>query len=71
MLTQASTKESDEALIKMLTDKDPLESVKYQTQDLRLNSNVLHPVAYISGVSIEANVDGLQLQRNVLVSLCQ
>ena len=49
MLTQASIKESNEALIKMLSDKDPLESVKSQTQDLQLKSNVVHPVSYISG----------------------
>ena len=34
MLTQASTDKSNKALIKLLTDKDPLTSVQSQTQDL-------------------------------------
>ena len=49
VLTQASTNESNEALINLLTDKDPLKSVKSKTQDLQLKSNIVHPVAYISG----------------------
>ena len=49
MLTQASNKELNEALIKMLTHKDPLESIESQTWDLQLNSNVVYPVTYISG----------------------
>ena len=48
MLTQASTYESNETLIKLLTDKDPLQGVKSQNQDLQLKSNVIDPVAYIS-----------------------
>ena len=38
MLTQESTDESNEALLKLLTDKDPLTNVESQTQDLKLNS---------------------------------
>ena len=34
---------------KLLTDKDPLKSVESQAQDLQLKSNIVHPVAYISG----------------------
>ena len=49
MLTQASTAESNKALIKLLTDKDPLKKVQSLTQDLQLNCNVVHHVAYISG----------------------
>ena len=49
MLTQASINESNEAFMKLLTDKDPLKNVKSQTQDLQLNSKVVHPIAYISG----------------------
>ena len=49
VLTQASTADSNEAPLKMLTSKAPLESVESQTQDLQLASNVIHPVAYISG----------------------
>ena len=49
ILTQASTDKSNEALIQLLLDNNPLTSVISQTQDLKLNSNSLHPVAYISG----------------------
>ena len=51
---QASTDKSYEALIKLLTGKDPLKSVQSQIQDLRLNSNVIHPVAYILGSFTES-----------------
>ena len=54
VLTQASTDESNKALIKLLTDKDPLKSVKSQMQDLQLQSNIVHPVAYISGSFTES-----------------
>ena len=47
MLAQTSTDESNTALLKLLTDKDPLKSVHSQTQKLHLNS-VVHPVSYIS-----------------------
>ena len=33
----------------LFTDKDPLTSVLSQIQDLQLEFNVVHPVAYISG----------------------
>ena len=49
MLTQASTEKLNEALIKLLTDKDPLKSVESQTWDIQLKSNIVHPMAYISG----------------------
>ena len=52
VLTQASMGESTEALLKLLTDK--LSSVESQTQDLKLNSNLVHPVAYISGSFTES-----------------
>ena len=71
MLTQASTDESNEAFIKLLTDKNPVKSVESQTQGFQLKSNVVHPVAYILGSSIESHTDGLQLLRNVLAFLCQ
>ena len=45
ILTRASTKDSNEALIKIITSKDPLDSVASQTQDLRLDSTIVHPVA--------------------------
>ena len=49
MLTQASTEDSNKALLRILTSEEPLDSVEFQTQDLQLESNVVHPVAYISG----------------------
>ena len=49
VFTKASTKKSNEALIRMLTSKTPLMSIESQTQDLQLLSNVIHPVAYILG----------------------
>ena len=60
VLTQASTDESNKALIKLLTDKDPLTSVQSETQDLQLKSNVVHPVAYISDSFTESNANGMQ-----------
>ena len=48
MLTQASTADSNEALLKILTSKAPT-SIESQTQELSLASSVIHPVAYISG----------------------
>ena len=49
VLTQASTADSNEALMKVLTSYIQLTSVESQTQDLLLPSNVIHPVMYISG----------------------
>ena len=49
VFTQASTEDSNESLLIILTSEDPLKSVESQTQDLWLDSNVIHPVAYISG----------------------
>ena len=53
MLTQAPTDESIKALIKLLTDNDPPDSVHSKTQNLQLDS-VVHPVAYISGSFTES-----------------
>ena len=47
VLTQASTIKSNKALIKLLTDSDPPESVNSQTQEIQQDS-VVNPVAYIS-----------------------
>ena len=41
VLIQASVDESNEALLKLLTDKDPLTSVESQTKDLKLNSTLV------------------------------
>ena len=49
VLTQASTEDLNEALLRKLTSEDILKSVESQTQDLQLKSNIIHPVAYISG----------------------
>ena len=49
IFTQASMDESNEALVQLLSNNNPLTSVTSQTQDLKLNSNSLHHVAYISG----------------------
>ena len=49
ILTQASMDEYNEVLVWLLLDSDPLTSVESQTQVLKLNTNVVHPVAYISG----------------------
>ena len=74
MLTHASTDESNEALIKLLTDKEPLKIVQSQTQTsnsiliLILLSTLWH---VFQAASLKANVEGLQLQRNVSVFLCK
>ena len=65
MLTQASTDESNEALIMLLTDLDSLKSVESQTQDLQLKSNIVHPVAYISGSFTES-----QCRRPAITKAC-
>ena len=49
VLTETSTEESNEALVHLLTGNDPLTSVDSQTQDLKLNANLIHPIVYISG----------------------
>ena len=36
---------SNKALLQLITDNDPLTSVKYQTQDLKLNANLVHTIA--------------------------
>ena len=54
VLTQASIDESNKALVQLLTDNDPPTSVESQIQDLKLNANLVHPVAYISGSFTES-----------------
>ena len=48
ILTQASTKECNEAHKRMITSETSLTTIESQTQDLELPSSVVHPVAYIS-----------------------
>ena len=48
ILTQASTDEHNEVLVQLLSDNDSLTSVESQTQDLKINANLVHPIAYIS-----------------------
>ena len=45
VLTQASTEDSNEALLRILISKASVESVESQTQNLQLESNVIYPVA--------------------------
>ena len=54
MLTQASMDEWNKGLLKLLTDKDPVNSVESQAWDLKINLNLVHPVAYISGCFTES-----------------
>ena len=68
--TQASTRESNEALIKILTSKDPLDSVASQTQDLRPDSNIVHPVVYISGSVNQSQCRRSAISKKVSVPLC-
>ena len=49
VLTQASTEDSNEVLLRIFTSKSPLKGVKSQTHNLWLESNIIYPVAYISG----------------------
>ena len=49
MLTQASTEDSYEALLRLFTSEDPLESVESQMQNFKFESDIIHPVAYIPG----------------------
>ena len=44
-----SIKDSNKALVRIHPGKDPSESVDSQTLDLQIDSNIVHPVAYISG----------------------
>ena len=48
VLIQASKNKSNEVLVQILSDNDPLISVESQTQDLRLDANMVHHMAYIS-----------------------
>ena len=54
VLIQVSMDESNEALETLLTECDPHTSVDSQTKDLKLNSNLVNPVAYISGSFTES-----------------
>ena len=54
VLTKASTEESNEALVQLLTGNDPLTSIESQTQDLKLDANLIHPIVYISGSFTES-----------------
>ena len=49
VFTQASAEDSNEALLRILTSEDPLKIVESQTQNIWFESNIVHPVAYISG----------------------
>ena len=54
VLTQASMEKSNKALVQLPTDDDHFTSVESQDQDLKLNANQGHPVAYISGSFTES-----------------
>ena len=54
VLAQASTEESNEALVHLLAGNDPLIHIDSQTQDLKLNANLVHPIAYTSGSFTES-----------------
>ena len=41
--SQASTDKFNDVLAWLLSDNDPLTSVETQTQDLKLNANLVHP----------------------------
>ena len=56
ILTQASMDKSYEALVQLLSDNDPLTSVESQTQDLKLDTNLVHPIAYISASFTEGHM---------------
>ena len=46
VLTQASMNESNEALVQLLKNTDPLTSVEPQTQDFKLDANLVHPICF-------------------------
>ena len=46
--------ESNEVLVQLLSDSDPLTSVESQKKDLKLDTNLVHPIAYISGSFTES-----------------
>ena len=71
MITQASTNKSNEAFIKLLTDKEPLKSVQSQMQALQLNPNVVHPVAYISDSFPESQGRWPAITKKCFGVLCQ
>ena len=60
----------NEALIKIQTSKDPLDSVASQTLDLQLDSTIVHLIAYISGSFNQTLCRWPAIKRNVSVSLC-
>ena len=61
--TQASTDESNEALLNLLSNTNPFTSVASQTQDLKFHSDSIHPVAYISGSSMESQCRWLAISK--------
>ena len=64
MLTQASTEDSNEALLRILTSEDPIKNVESQTQDLQLD-----PVAYISSSFSQSQCRWPVITKSVLVSI--
>ena len=70
VLIQASTKDSNEALIKILTSKNPLDNVALQTQDLQLDFNIVHLVAYISDSFSQSQCKWPTITKQGLVSSC-
>ena len=63
VLTQASMDESNDTLVQLLTDNDPLTSVESQTQDIKLNANLFHPITYISSSSTESQCRWLTITK--------
>ena len=71
VLTQDSTAESNEFLIKLLTDKEPLKSAESQIQDLQLEFNIIHLVVYISGSFPESQYRWPGITKECFGILCQ
>ena len=71
MLTHASIDKSNEALIKVFTDKDLLKSVQPQTQDFQLNSNAVHPLVYIPDSYTESQHRWPVITKECFGVLCQ
>ena len=71
VFTQTSTEDSNEALFRILTSEDPLKTMESQTQDLQLESKLVHPVAFISVSFSQSQCRCLQFQKSDSVSLCQ
>ena len=70
VLNQGPTDESNEALVQLLSENDPLTSIYSQTQDFKLNK-IWFTLKHISqAASLKASAGGLQSLMNLLVSLC-